>query len=206
MPTPIPFDIPYISCFLNRPGVEGPQQLHGYVPARPGNFTRGKDPTRYTAIAASGVTIATGCDLGQTTAKTMLGYGLNEGVVNSLRPYFQCQRQEAIEALAALPLSISPQTADDIDHAVHYGYLRYVLNAYDAEGKTPFARLPKQAQAVIFSLCFQKGCTGVRRDWPKVWGHLVRGSWAAAAQELENGFSQYVARRKIEAKLLREVC
>lgn len=203
----MPADILYISKFLNTPGVEGPQQLCGYAPGKPGNFTgRNQDPSLYTAIAASGVTIATGCDLGQTNADTMLGYGLDRGVVNSLRPYFGLKRQDAICKLSSLPLTIAKHTADAIDHAVHGGYLRYVVAAYDRESSVPFADLPKQAQAVIFSLCFQKGCTGVRTDWPKVWGHLVLQDWPRAVHELETGFSQYKLRRSIEGKLLREVC
>lgn len=57
-------DIEYISDFLNTPGVEGKRQTRGYIPAYPGNFTgaQGQNPTRYKAIGASGVTIATGCD------------------------------------------------------------------------------------------------------------------------------------------------
>lgn len=201
-------NIPYISAFLNTPGVEGSRQTRGYIPAKPGNFTgaAGQDPGAYVAIGASGVTIATGCDLGQTDADTMLGYGLESSIVNQLRPYFRLKKGDAIMKLSRLPLVVSASVAAEIDHAVHCGYLRYVESAYDTASSVKFADLPNQAQAVVFSLCFQKGCTGVRNDWPVVWGHLVRQDWRAASRELLHGFTQYKLRRNIEGELLKELC
>ncbi len=201
-------DIEYISDFLNTPGVEGKRQTRGYIPAYPGNFTgaQGQNPTRYKAIGASGVTIATGCDLGQTDVPTLHAYGLSDAIVNSLIPYIGLKTSRAIVKLAQLPLSISPDAAAEIDHCVHRGYLdRYVRPAYGKASDTNFDDLPKQAQAVIFSCCFQKGCGGVRRDWPKLWGYLTRQDWSKATHELKYGFTQYKARRRIEGELLAEI-
>ena len=201
-------DLVYLAKFLNRPGVEGPRQVRGYVPARPGDFTgaAGQQPAGYAAIGASGVTIATGCDLGQTDAATLKAYGLPFALIGVFTPYLGLKKADAITTLARLPLFIAPDAAEAVDHAVHAGYLaRYVMPAYNREALTPFADLPRQAQAVIFSVCFQKGCGGVRRDWPKTWGFLVRGAWAAAASELLTGFTQYANRRAIEGRLLQEV-
>ena len=98
-------------------------------------------------------------------------------------------------------------TAALLDECVHAGYLqKYVEPAYNRASSVKFADLPKQAQAVVFSVCFQKGCGGVRRDWPNTWQHLTTQNWPAAAAELQNGFSQYVGRRRDEAALLRELC
>lgn len=201
-------DIEYISDFLNTPGVEGKRQTRGYIPAYPGNFTgaQGQNPTRYKAIGASGVTIATGCDLGQTDVPTLYAYGLSDAIVNSLIPYIGLKTSRAIVKLAQLPLSISPDAAAEIDHCVHRGYLdRYVRPAYEKTSGVNFDDLPKQAQAVIFSCCFQKGCGGVRRDWPKLWGYLTRRDWNGGANELKYGFTQYVGRRRIEGELLGEI-
>ena len=90
-------------------------------------------------------------------------------------------------------------TAALLDECVHAGYLqRYVEPAYNRASSVKFADLPKQAQAVVFSICFQKGCGGVRRDWKNTWGYLITQNWPAAAAELQNGFSQYVGRRRDE--------
>lgn len=202
-------DIVALSRFLNTPGVEGPRRIRGYVPCQPGNFAAGpgQRPEVYTAIGASGVTIATGCDLGQTDIASLRGYGVPETLIGALSPYIGLKKIQAINRLASLPLLVSEDAAASLDHAVHAGYLRrYVIPAYERESATPFADLPFAAQAVVFSLCFQKGCGGVRRDWPRVWGQLARGDWAAASQELLTGFTQYRRRREIEGRLLQEVC
>ena len=201
-------DIEYISDFLNTPGVEGKRQTRGYIPARPRNFTGdyGQYPDAYTAIGASGVTIATGCDLGQTDVATLRAYGLPDAIINSLIPYIGLKTSRAIAKLAQLPLSISPDAAAEIDHCVHRGYLdRYVRPAYEKAAGVSLDNLPKQAQAVIFSCCFQKGCGGVRRDWPKLWGYLTRQEWSKATHELKYGFAQYKVRRRIEGELLAEI-
>ena len=201
-------DIEYISDFLNTPRVEGKRQTRGYIPARPRNFTgaSGQHPDAYTAIGASGVTIATGCDLGQTDVATLCAYGLSHAIINSLIPYIGFKTFRAIAKLAQLPLCISPDAAAEIDYCVHRGYLdRYVRPAFEKAAGVIFDDLPKQAQAVIFSCCYQKGCGGVRRDWPKLWGDLTRQDWSNATHELKYGCTQYKTRRRLEGELLAEI-
>ena len=165
------------------------------------------EPSEYTAMGASGVTIATGCDLGQTDTDTLHAYGLPAGIINQLRPYIGLRKSDALRKLADMPLVIAHDTAAKLDECVHTGYLRrYVAPAYQKAAGISFDALPKQAQAVVFSVCFQKGCGGVRRDWPKVWQYLTTQNWPAAAAELQNGFSDYVGRRRAEGALLKELC
>lgn len=202
-------DIRYIQKLLNTPGVEGPRVTTGYIPARPGNFygRPNQRPEAYAAIGASGVTIATGCDLGQTDVPTLQEYGVPDAIINQLRPYIGLKKADAIAKLSALPLTISADTAATLDNCIHPGYLRkYVAPAYQRAAGMSFDALPLQAQAVVFSVCFQKGCGGVRRDWPKLWGYLVTQNWCAASKELRTGFREYTLRRKIEGELLKELC
>lgn len=203
-------DIKYISEFLTR--VEGPRQTRGYIPCfvRTGgtaNYKGDADPGIYTVMGASGVTIATGCDLGQTTLDTLREYGIHkQALLQTLVPYIGLKKSAAINALYKKPLMISMEDAEIIDHAVHGGYLdKYVRPAYDRDSSVKFDDLPKQAQAVVMSLCFQKGCGGVRRDWPKTWKYLTTQNWAAASHELQYGFTQYKNRRRIEGQLLEEL-
>ena len=216
-------DIEYISDFLTR--VEGPRQRRGYVPSIRLSDGKGRNyigpagtdplgvqfpatgnPAGFEAMGASGVTIATGCDLGQTDVATLRAYGLPDAIINSLTPYIGLKTSRAIAKLAQLPLAVSPDAAAEIDHCVHRGYLdRFVRPAYEKAAGVSFDSLPKQAQAVIFSCCFQKGCGGVRRDWPKLWGYLTRQDWSGAAHELKYGFTQYAGRRRIEGELLGEI-
>ena len=201
-------DMAYINAFLNRQGVEGPCVTIGDIPARPGNFYGRPDqrPERYTAIGASGVTIATGCDMGQTDVPSLKGYGVSDPLVEKLKPYIGLKRAAAIAKLAKYPLAISPTDAQELDTCVHNGYLdRYVRPAYERASGVSFDSLPRQAQAVVFSVCYQKGCGGVRRDWPKLWSYLVGRKWADAACELRTGFREYKVRRTMEGNLLVEL-
>lgn len=171
------------------------------------DFISTGEPSEYTAMGASGVTIATGCDLGQTDTDTLHAYVLPSGIINQLRPYIGLRRADALRKLADMPLFIAPDTAALLDECVHAGYLqRYVEPAYNRASSVKFADLPRQAQSVVFSVCFQKGCGGVRRDWPYTWKLLITQNWPAAADELQNGFSEYVGRRRAEGALLRELC
>lgn len=198
-------DLAFISGFLNESGVEGKRQTRAYVPARPHNFTGAKrqNPHLFTAIGASGITIATGVDLGQTSAAELAAYGLEPALGLRLSPWLGLKRKAAIEKLAAMPLTISEDFAASLDHAVHGGYLaRHVRPAFERASGASFDSLPRQAQAVIFSCCYQKGCGGVARDWPRLWSCLIRQDWQAASRELLTGFRQYVGRRRKEGLLL----
>ena len=204
----MPADISYISDFLNRPGVEGPRWTQGYIPCKPGNFT-GKptqNPAKYEAIGVSGVTIATGVDLGQNDAESLRGYGVSEALIRKLSRYLGLTSKRAIYELHNHPFSISAQEATELDLCVHAGYLnRYVRREYDKISRVHFEDLPKQAQAVIFSLCYQLGCGGVKRNAPKTWYYLTNQMWADASDELIYGFRKYANRRKIEGMLLKEI-
>lgn len=200
-------DINYISNFLSQ--VEGPRQTTAYIPCflksgGTANYKGGPNPENYKAMGASGVTIATGCDLGQTDSATLLAYGLEPAIVDVFQSYFGKKKDAAIAALHKWPLVISQDAAKQTDLAVHKGYLhRYVIPAYNKASQREFSLLPKEAQAVIMSVCFQKGCTGVRKDWPKLWQFLISQHWKAAANELLYGFSQYKNRRQTEGRLLK---
>lgn len=196
----------FIEAFLSQ--VEGPCQTRGYIPChlRKGgtvNYRGQLAPATVKAMGASGVTIATGCDLGQTDSATLKGYGVVPASIVAFAPYLGKKKDAAIAALHAAPLSISQEAARALDLCVHQGYLkRYVRPAYERASGLKFNDQPKEAQAVIMSVCFQKGCSGVAKDWPRLWSHLCKAQWLQAAQELLHGFSQYKQRRQMEGRLL----
>lgn len=202
-------DHAYISDFLSK--VEGTRQTKGYIPCHKvnggtANYRGRGNPSLFRAMGVSGVTIATGCDLGQTDRDTLISYGLQPRICNLFSFYLGKKRDAAIRALYERPLEISLSDARDTDITVHKGYLdRWVQPAYEKASGAKFDSLPRQAQAVIMSVCFQKGCGGVRRDWPKLWSYLTSQNWQAAAKELTTGFTQYVSRRQTEGKLLMEL-
>lgn len=201
-------DMQYITNFLKK--VEG-FFVKLYIPCflRTGgsaNYFGGPNPGNYIAMGASGCTVGIGCDLGQTNAKTLLGYGCPENIVQIFTPYYGKKKTAAINALHAKPLTVSQEVAEALTLAVHEGYLaQNVRPVYDRESPVKFDALPKQAQAVVMSVCYQKGVGGVRRDWPKTWKYLTAQDWVRAAHELKNGFVQYKSRRRLEGKLLEEL-
>lgn len=208
-------DLPYIQAFLRRPGIEGPQQLKGYVPCnKTGGGTanyRGAEsgsPGGFSAMGASGVTIATGADLGQTTRATLVGYGLDPYHADLFTPYYGLKRDDALIALYKRPLTIGRDTAEALDTTLHAGYLTLVAARYDRDNPaTPFADLPRQAQAVIFSYLYQRGAGGGPRNAKNTWAALLRGDWADASARFCNAglWDGYHGRRAMEGKLLLEV-
>lgn len=202
-------NIAFISDFLAT--VEGPCQTTGYIPCNlvsggSANYKGCPNPDRYKAMGASGVTIATGCDLGQTDRATLIGYGLDPAITDLFAFYYGKKRDAAIAALHARPLSITLAQAKATDAAVHGGYMnRFVRPAYESDSGLSFDSIPKEAQAVIMSLCFQKGVGGTRRGAPKTWTFLCKQNWRAASDELINGFMEYAPRRRKEGELLRRI-
>lgn len=202
-------NLPYISQFLSK--VEGACQTQGYIPCHKkpsgtANYRGGANPHLYTAMGASGVTIATGCDLGQTSYQTMVEYGLAPAIAELFRYYYGKKKDLAIAALHQRPLIITQAQAEATDMAVHKGYLdRYVRPAFESASGRRFDALPDQAQAVIMSVCFQKGCGGVRKGCPRLWSYLINAEWSRAATELCTGFSEYVSRRRQEGRLLAQL-
>ena len=218
-------EIEYITNFLGK--VEGPRQRRGYIPCNRVSDGKGKNyigpngtpadgvqypatglPTAFKAMGASGVTIATGVDLGQTDLESLRRYGVQDkALLEKLSPCIGKKRGYALTQLFNAPLLILEEQAKALDAAVHGGYLkRYVEPTYNKASKIPFAELPPQAQAVVFSVIYQKGAFGVPRDWPKTWKYLTTQDWQAAAHELRHGFKQYAGRRKIEGDLIAELC
>lgn len=207
--------------------VEGKRVAVGYVPSHLNEDGKGKnyvgrimptssampafpsagDHADYTAIDSSGVTIGTGIDLGAYAASQLLGYGLPAQIVNPLRPYLGLKRADALAILYSSPLVISTESAALLDEAVICGDCKsYIAPAYERDSGVSFDSLPDQAQAVIFSVCYQYGVSGWKKFAPITWGHLCKREWCEAADELINGFKAYADRRKTEGKLLKELC
>ena len=207
--------------------VEGKRVTVGYVPSKRNADGKGKnyvgrslpvsevmpafpatgEPSDFTAMDSSGVTIGTGIDLGAYSATQLLGYGLPAPIVNPLRPYFGLKRADALAILYRAPLVISPETAALLDEAVICGDCKaYIAPAYERDSGVSFESLPAQAQAVIFSVLYQYGVSGWKRFAPITWGHLCKQEWCEAASELMTGFKPYADRRRTEGELLKELC
>lgn len=185
----------YIRTVLER--FEGNGIAKGYVPA-----DRSGKP-----FGASGVTIATGLDLGQQTRASLEGMGIPAAIINRLAPYLGAKREEAQYILAREPLRLTQEEVEVIDRAVHAAYIDQTAAMF---GRAAFEAAPKEAQSVAVSLHYQFG-TPARKASPALenaWNALRRGEYRAAAEYLRDpsGWSiphqQYLKRRQAEAVLL----
>lgn len=181
------------------------QYCGGTYPASGGRGIRA-GLTRGEILGQSGVTIATGVDLGQQTERGFAG--LPETLTAKLRPYFGLKREAARTALMRQPLELREAEAGEIDALIHKRYIGETAALFGFA----FEGIPKQAQAVAVSLHYQFG-TPARKESPALagaWEALRNGEYGTAAGLLENpdlwspAHRAYLSRRQAEAALLRE--
>lgn len=188
MPVPNRIDYAFLSS------LEGGSKTDGYVPAA--------------AISRSGVTIATGFDLGQREEAELVRLGFPPHLIVRLKPYLGLQGAIAQQHLVHHPLRISRGEASTIDRAVkseHVSRLerKYLASAANAQRAT-FYSLPAEAQTVIASVSFQYGVNLDIRT-PRFWRAVTAQDWGLAARELDSFGDAYPTRRRREADLLRRI-
>jgi hypothetical protein len=164
---------------------EGGQYQRGYVP-----FTTTVDAAgaSHTIVAGrSGMTIATGFDIGQHSADYLRNVdGLSAGSLALLLPYAGKQfthlsKTEVIAKIGQLgPVPVVDKNeADALDRAVAIGTLADTMSAW-AAGKKPYAPaftdLPAAWQTVMFSRTYNQG-----RGWVNP-GSATQGLFTAASE------------------------
>lgn len=88
----------------------------GYVPA----------PT----VSRSGVTVATGFDLGQRNQNDLKNLNLPVGLVDKLKPYVGKTGRDGEDYLVKHPLTLSDSEADEIDRAVRRSHVTQLRQKY----------------------------------------------------------------------------
>lgn len=207
--------IQYEKVFRWLETVEGPLTCRGYIPCRrlsggTENYTGHAPVTDYEAMGVSGVTVGVGVDLGQQTVSQLRRWGVSDGTIDAILIYIGLQRGAALRALRNRPLDLTPEQARELTDAEHRGYMDDVVVPWwdRARHTMPYASLPWQAQAVVFSLAYQCGVRGAERRAPVTLAALRRGDWAKASAALldRDGWGgEYLGRRAAEGRLLREL-
>lgn len=172
--------------------LEGGQQLKGYVPA--------------SAASNSGVTIATGFDLGARNEADLKKLKLSTALITKLKPYLSLKKTAAVNKLRATPISIIKSEADAIDKAVKKEATDLLIRRYNAAVKPrqkKFTQLPKEAQTVIASVAYQYGNLSSRA--PKFWKTATDQDWADMVKILKKFGDSYPTRRNKEATLLQGI-
>lgn len=171
--------------------LEGGPALSGYVP----------DPEQ----SSSGVTIATGFDLGCRSDSDLVALLPEHGeLVDKLAIYCGHKRNKALAVLVNHPLRITETEAQAIDKAVKQQLINQLQQRYDSAAETGFAMLPQAVQTVIASVAFQYG--DLARRCPNFWRAAVAGDAVAMIRELNNFGDRYVTRRKSEANYIQQHC
>jgi len=169
--------------------LEGGQQLSAYVPG--------------SSVSQSGVTIATGFDLGARNEHDLRNLGLLPDLIIRLKPYLGLKKADAVEKLDQQPLSISQQEADLIDTAAKTDATDLIVNQYDstiAATALPFTELSPEVQTVIASVSYQYGNLSVRT--PMFWAAVIAQDWHKAIDILKDFHDNYPTRRNKEAAYL----
>lgn len=159
-------------------------ELKGYVP----------DPKK----SDSGVTIATGFDLGQRNAEDLKDFP--QELQEKFNPYLGLKKEEADKKLKENPLTITKEEQQLIDKVVKQKESNKIIESYEKTTGKKFSDLSKQQQTVIVSVGFQYGDLASRT--PKFWEAVTEGNWDAVETELRNFGDRYDSRRQREADYL----
>jgi len=174
--------------FIHR--LEGRRVLNGYVPDAD--------------ASESGVTIASGVDLGQRDERSLQRLAIAEALRGKLRPYLGLKKQAAVAFLRDNPLTITEDEARALDEAVKREMLGSLISRFDAASAVPFEELEPQQQTIVASVAFQYG-TGLHVATPNFWRQVTTGDWRAALANLRRFGDNYPTRRNTEGDLLAEV-
>lgn len=167
-------------------------------------ITRGYVPNPETSN--SGVTIATGFDLGQHSREQIESMALPEELAAKLVPYVGLKGRAALDFLNAHPLLLSADEVAAVDLAVRASFSSRLADAYDSALATDvdlakFEDLPGAAQTVIASVAYQYGIDLQHRT-PRFWSMVLAQNWADVVAELRNFGDAYGKRRRQEADFL----
>lgn len=148
----------------------------------------------------SGVTIASGFDLGQRS-KAELQAAFSAELATKLLPYTGKKGETAQLALGLQPLVLSQMEVETINCFAHQQAEQRLRHYWDnANAFCEFDELPAICQTVIASVAFQYGHLPTRT--PMFWWQVIHGDWQTALNNLRDFGDRYATRRNKEADLL----
>lgn len=168
---------------------EGGQRLSAYPPPAKG----------------SGVTVATGIDLGQRSLSELKDLGLDDQLVKKLTPYLGKKDEAAKSLLKSSPLKLSQDEADQLDSVIGDKIASAISSKYAKDTGQDLSELPEEARTVVESLAYNFG-SDLDKKLPTLWGHVVNNDWQNVHDFLiKTKWKQpeLTNRRKMEAALLK---
>ena len=149
----------------------------------------------------SGVTIASGFDLGQHNLNYLQKVGFSGTLLAKLAPYMGLVGESAKKTLENNPLQVTHEEALEINRRVKGDKAKEAAKLYNRDSELNFYNLPSVYQTVVMSVAFQYG--DLSRRTPNFWGKVTKGDWRGAEWHLRHFGDKYKTRRNREAKLLR---
>jgi hypothetical protein len=190
-PTFTPTVAPIMFEFLR--DVEG-FETSGYVP----------EDEQGNPIENSGITIATGLDLGQQDEDSLRRMGLSDELISIFRPYLGLRRGEAQRFLSENPLTISEEQARSVEESLMYHDFYRMADLWNSTQREQdgirWDQLDPEKQTVLLSVFRQYG--NIPKRTPKFWRAASQGRWDDVLSELRDFRDDYKTRRNKEADLL----
>ena len=173
---------------------EGGSQKKGYIPKKKSGEVFGK----------SGVTIATGWDVGQMSSEEIKNSGLSESIIKKVLPFAGAKKQDAVRLLEKFgEPRITSKEASEIDNYTHGKAVSSLKKYYNKETGRNFEDLTSGKQTVVASVAFQYG-SNLKKVAPNFWKQIISDDWLGVVKNLENfDKGKYQHRRNLEAALLK---
>ena len=144
----------------------------------------------------SGVTIASGFDLGQRTIDDLKG--LPQSIIDKLAPFLFLKGAEA-QAIAS-NLNVTSDEANIINKFAKNEALTNLKTKWESTTGTSFDDLDQGKATVLASVAFQYG--DLETATPNFWKQTTSGDWNAASVNLQDFGDRYKTRRLNEARYL----
>lgn len=168
-----------------------------FIQGLEGNTCKGYVPDA--SNSQSGVTIASGFDLGARSPKEIVK-AFTPDLSAKLFPYCQLKGESALKVLKDNPLTITEEEAADVNRFAKNQAVARLTNDWAADSLIEFSSLPIEIQTVVASVAFQYG--SLRAKAPNFWRQITQGKWRSALKNLRNFGDRYPTRRNKEADLL----
>lgn len=165
-----------------------------FISEREGNRLKGYVPDADNSD--SGVTIASGFDLGARGLSDLKGFP--EDLVSILKPFLGLKGAEAKEA--AKNLIVTDDQASFINNFSKEEATNKLSAQWKEKTGTEFSALPMHKATTIASVAFQYG--DLPSKTPNFWRQVTTDDWNAAEKNLRDFGDRYESRRNLEADYL----
>lgn len=146
----------------------------------------------------SGVTVASGFDIGQRNEYDLIG--LPDHIVSLLSPYCGLTGYNAIQKLNELPLIVTDDQLLIINEFAYSEAEDKLIKLWQEWSDTDWNDLTSVQQTVVASVAFQYGYLPTRT--PNFWRQVTTGKWREALENLRDFGDNFPTRRNKEADYL----